>query len=219
MIRHGMIYVLFIMMQSYDDDFHKTHFHIHTISFILVAMVNNIRPPPESSLTQQIQLSHTSSSSSVSNSEQQPHPSHNIDSYSYQNIDSHTHHPKIQSTNHKRQKKSLIYQQVSSSHEPNSAPQPNRRTMRAGAFVVDLLSAFGIFHNISVHEPNVVLRPGAHSSAPAAFFSSSYQSDSGSVGSRNVRLHLESFKSGEFSSTSQSSSQTSKNVSIRLIAY
>lgn len=194
------------------------HMLIQTISFILVAMVNNIRPPPESSLTQQIQLSHTVSSSSVSNSEQQPHPSHNIDNYSNQNIDRHTHHLKIQSTNLKRQKKSLIYQEDSSSHKPNRASQPNRHTMRAGAFVVDLLSAFGIFHNISVHEPNVVLRPGAHSSAPAAFFSSSYQSNSGSFASRNVRLHLDSFKSGEFSSTSQSSSQTSKNVSIELIA-
>ena len=176
-------------------------------------MVDTLKYPSESSSAHSVPLLHTLSSSSVTNSEQQPHPSHNIESYSNQNTNSHTHHHKTYSTNSKRSKKSLTYQKVSSSHEPHRASSSHHYTMRGGGFVVDLLSAFGILHNISVHEPNVVLRPGAHSSAPAALFSSSYQSDSGSLGLRDVRLDLSNFKNEGYSFRSQSTSPISNNVS------
>ena len=107
----------------------------------------------------------------------------------------------------------LRYQKVSSSHEPNTASNSNHHTMRGGEFIVDLLSAFGILHNISSHEPNIVLRPGAHSSAPAALFSSSYHSDSGSTGLRNVRLDLYNSMNMNYPFRSQSTSPISNNVS------
>ena len=46
---------------------------------------------------------------------------------------------------------------------------------------MDLLEAaglFGNFGNYSIHHQGVVLRPGPHSSAPAAFFTSSLPQDS-----------------------------------------
>ena len=177
-------------------------------------MVDTLKHPTESSLTNSVPILHTLSSSSVSSSEQQTHPSHKIESHSNPNINSHIYHQKRLSTNSKRSKKDLRYQKVSSSHEPNTASNSNHHTMRGGEFVVDLLSAFGILHNISVHEPNIVLRPGAHSSAPAALFSSSYQSDSGSTGLRNVRLDVNKFYNMDYPFRSQSTSPFSNNVSM-----
>ena len=167
------------IMQSLQHQISCKNVFITTVYFFVSAMVDTLKHPSESSLTNSVPLLHTLSSSSVSSSEQQTHPSHNIESHSNPNINIHNHHQIRLSTNSKRSKKDLRYQKVSSSHEPNTASNSNHHTMRGGEFIVDLLSAFGILHNISVHEPNIVLRPGAHSSAPAALFSSSYQSDTG----------------------------------------
>ena len=198
-------------MQEVNVMFYEAPFYIHCS---VSAMVNNLRHPPASSLTHP--LLPTLSSSSVTNSELHSHPSHNIETHSNQNSNNLLCLKESLDKNLRRPKKSFRYQKVSSSHEPERASRPHHHTMRGGGLAVDLLSAFGILHNISVHEPNVVLRPGAHSSSPAALFSSSYQSDSGTEISRNVRLDLRSLNYWEYNSEPNGghrSSPMSKNVS------
>ena len=71
----------------------------------------------------------------------------------------------------------------------NKLTSSNQETYPNDQHKVDLLSAFGIFHNHSVHHGKVLLQPGPHSVTPSAFF--------GAWGSglhaRNVRMDLELF--------------------------
>jgi hypothetical protein len=165
-------------------------------------MVNKFVPPTSSSLPS-ITLQ---TSSSVSNSEQQTYPSHNnIEELYNKTINIETNG--VNRNLNKRPRTLLKYKNTVSHQEGNYPPQQYHHTMKGGAIVVDLLSAFGLLHNISVHEPNVVLRPGAHSAAPAAVFSSSqFVSDSTA---RNVRLdlnHLSHWMYGDGSSSNVSRS-------------
>ena len=70
--------------------------------------------------------------------------------------------------------------------------------------IVDLLSAFGLFHNISIHEPGVVLQPGPHSSAPAALFSTSVQP-------RSLQLEFSKIESMQFDASYSSDSSASSS--------
>lgn len=58
---------------------------------------------------------------------------------------------------------------------------------------VDLLSALGIIHNVSVHQGHVTLQPGPHSVTPSAFFSETHHSDRESK--RHVRYDFKPFTS------------------------
>ena len=147
------------------------------------AMVNNVVPPTSSS-SPSITLQ---TSSSVSNSEQQTYPSHNnIEELYNKSIDFET--IGVNRNINNRPRRFVKYKSTVSHQDSNNSPKQYPHTMKGGAIVVDLLSAFGLLHNISVHEPNVVLKPGAHSAAPAAVFSSSQVVSDSTT--RNVRLDL-----------------------------
>ena len=147
-------------------------------------MVNNFVPPTLSSSPVAL---NTLSSSKVSNSEQPTHPSINIGEQNRRNIRNSHRKEFIKSYKHSR---NFVTYDTVSQQETHSSQQ-SHHTMRGGAIVVDLLSAFGLLHNISVHEPNVVLRPGAHSAAPAALFLSPPVISSSTL--RNVRLDFHQF--------------------------
>ena len=161
-------------------------------------MVNNSVPPTSSS---SIPL-HTLSSSSVSNSEQQSHPSNNNGErhHSRKNINIHT---KTYIRNLNQRPRNLLKAHITSQQRPYFS---EHHTMGGGAIVVDLLSAFGLLHNISVHEPSVVLRPGAHSAAPAALFSSSTVVSGSAI--RHVRLDLNNLKYKQYNAGASRSSSS-----------
>ena len=165
------------------------------------AMVNKFVPPTSSS-SPSIPLQ---TSSSVSSSEQQTYPSHNnIEELYNKNINIET--IGVNRNLNKKPNTFWKHKNTVSHKEGNYFPQHYHHTMKGGAIVVDLLSAFGLLHNISVHEPNVVLRPGAHSAAPAAVFSSSQVISESTA--RNVRLdlnHLSNWMYGDGSSSNVSS--------------
>ena len=176
-------------------------------------MVNNLVPSIPSSSSSSIPL-HKLSSSTVSNSEQQTHPSNNIveGRPSGNNINI---HEKI--FNRHLNQQPINHLEAHSSHKQQrtySTRPSDHHSMRGGEpTVVDLLSAFGLLHNISVHEPNVVLRPGAHSSAPAAVFSSSNAVSGSAI--RHVRLDLNNFQNNQHdtgASRGRSSTPSSNEV-------
>ena len=172
-------------------------------------MVNNLVPPTSES-SNSISL-HLPSSSSVSNNGHQTHPSINKEDSSNHGINIKKHYRKF-NANHINARNVPLNDKFS--HQGDHIKSPHNHyhdTMAGGALIVDLLSAFGLLHNISVHEPNVVLRPGPHSAAPAAVFAFPTTLIPG-TSPRNVRLDLNDIENWDSVSSRYRSRSASSEV-------
>ena len=170
-------------------------------------MVNNLVPPTSES-SSSISL-HLPSSSSVSNNGHQTHPSIHKEDFSNHGIKKHY---KKFNANHINARNVPLNDKFS--HQGDHIKSPHNHyhdTMAGGALIVDLLSAFGLLHNISVHEPNVVLRPGPHSAAPAAVFAFPATLIPG-TSPRNVRLDLNDIENWDSVSSRYRSRSASSEV-------